>query len=154
MNTIFMNFENSKTSEPYLLILKLTDKLDLRRGGKSIALGNLSIYYTWKNIKSSYNYNKFKVSAPTWNDKFELTNDSYSVVDIQDYFEYILKKHGEIMDNPSVKIYVNKMENRITFKIKTEYYLELLIPETMKMLGSTKNRITKDKYCENVSCLF
>ena len=149
-----MNFENSKTSEPYLLILKLTDKLDLRRGGKSIALGNLSIYYTWKNIKSSYNYNKFKVSAPTWNDKFELTNDSYSVVDIQDYFEYILKKHGEIMDNPSVKIYVNKMENRITFKIKTEYYLELLIPETMKMLGSTKNRITKDKYCENVSCLF
>ena len=75
-------------------------------------------------------------------------------MDIQDYFEYILKKHGEIMDNPSVKIYVNKMENRITFKIKTEYYLELLIPETMKMLGSTKNRITKDKYCENVSCLF
>ena len=149
-----MNFENSKTSEPYLLILKLTDKLDLRRGGKSIALGNLSIYYTWKNIKSSYNYNKFKVSALTWNDKFELTNDSYSVVDIQDYFEYILKKHGEIMDNPSVKIYVNKMENRITFKIKTEYYLELLIPETMKVLGSTKNRITKDKYCENVSCLF
>ena len=88
MDTIFMNSENSKTSEPYVLILKLTDKLDLRRGEKSIALSNLSIYYTWKNIKKSYN-NKFKISAPTWNDKSELLNDSYSVSDIQDYCEYI-----------------------------------------------------------------
>ena len=72
MNTIFMNSENSKTFEPLVLIFKLTDKLDLRRGEKIIALSNLSIYYTWKNIKSSYNNNKFKVSAPTWNDKFDL----------------------------------------------------------------------------------
>ena len=71
-----MNSENSKTSEPHILILKLTDKLDLRRGEKSIALSNLSIYYTWKNIKSSYNNNKFKISAPTLNDKFELTDRS------------------------------------------------------------------------------
>ena len=92
MDTIFMNFEYSKTSEPHVLILKLTDKLDLRRGEKSIALSNLSIYYTWKNIRSSYNNNKFKISAPTWNDKFELPDGSYSVSDIQDYFEYILKK--------------------------------------------------------------
>ena len=118
MDTIFMNSENSKTSKPHVLILKLTNKLDLRIGEKIIALSNLSIYYTWKNIKSSYNNNKFKISAPTWNDKFELPDGSYSVSDIQDYFEYILKKHGENTDKPSVQIYVNKIENRITFKIK------------------------------------
>ena len=113
MDTIFMNSENSKTSEPHVLILKLTDKLDLRRGEKIIALSNLSIYYTWKNIKSSYNNNKFKISAPTWNDKFELPDGSYSVSDIQDCFKYILKPHTENSDNPSVKI-----GNRITFRIK------------------------------------
>ena len=150
MDTIFMNSENSKTSEPHVLILKLTDKLDLRRGEKIIALSNLSIYYTWKNIKSLYNNNKFKISAPTWNDEFELPDGSYSVSDIQDYFEYILKKHGENIDKPSVKIYVNKMENRITFKIKNAYSIELLTPETMKLLGSTENKITKDKNGENV----
>ena len=90
MNTIFMNSENSKTSKPHVLILKLTDKLDLRRGEKIIALSNLSIYYTWKNIKSSYNNNKFKISAPTWNDEFELPDGPYFLSDIQDYFEYIL----------------------------------------------------------------
>ena len=84
-----MKSENSKTSEPHLLILKLTDKLYLRRGEKSVALWSLTIYYTWKNIKSSYNNNKFKISAPTWNDKFELPDGSYSASDIQDYFEYI-----------------------------------------------------------------
>ena len=105
-----MNPENSKTSEPRVLIPKLTDKLDLRRGEKIIALSNLSIYYTWKNIKSSYNNNKFKISAPTWNDKFELPDRSYSVSDIQDYYcEYILKTHGEKIDKPSVKIYLNKI---------------------------------------------
>ena len=95
---------------------------------------NLSIYYTWKDIKSSYKNNKFKISAPTWNDEFELPNGSYSVSDTQDYFEYILKKHGENIDNPPVKIYTNKIETRITFKIKTGYYLELLTPETVKLL--------------------
>ena len=91
MDTIFMNSKKSKTSKPHILILKLTDKLDLRRGEKSIALSNLSIYYTWKNIKNSYNNNKFKISAPTRNDKFELPDGSYSVSDIQDLFGYILK---------------------------------------------------------------
>ena len=84
-----MNSENSKTSELHVLILKLTDELDLRRGAKIIALSNLSIYYTWKNIKNPYNNNKFKISAPTWNDKFELPDGSYSISNIQDYFEYI-----------------------------------------------------------------
>ena len=118
-----MNSENSKTSEANALILKLTNELDLRRDEKSIALSSLNIYYTWKNIKSSYNNNKFKISAPTWNDKFELPDESYSVSYIQDYFEYILKKHGENVDKPPVQIYVNKTENRITFKIKNRYAL-------------------------------
>ena len=84
------------------------------------------------------------------NDKFELPDGSNSVSDIQDYFEYILKKHGENTDKPSVQIYVNKIENRVTFKIKNGYSLELLTPETMKLLGSTENKITKDKNGENV----
>ena len=84
MDTIFMNSEDSKTFEPHVLIFKLTDKLDLRVGKKSIALSNLSIYYTWKNIKNSYNNNKSKISAPTWNDKFELPGGPYSVSNIQD----------------------------------------------------------------------
>ena len=145
-----MNSENSKTSKPHVLILKLTSKLNLRLGEKVIALSNLSIYYTWRNIKSSYNNNKFKTSAPTWNDEFELPDGSYSVSDIQDYFEYILEKHGEDIDEPSVQIYVNKIENRITFKIKDGYSLELLTPETMKLLESTKDKITEDKNGENV----
>ena len=119
-----MNSENSKTSKPHVLKLKLTNKLDLRLGEKIIALSNLSIYYTWKNIKISYNNNKSKISAPTWNDKFELPDGSYSVSDIQDYFEYILEKHGENIDEPSVQIYVNKIQNRITLKIKKGYSLD------------------------------
>ena len=87
----------------------------MRRGENRIALTNLSIYYIWKNIKSSYNNNKFKISAPTWNNKFELPDGSYSVLDIQDYFEYILKKSGENIDNPSVKIYVNKIDTVLNF---------------------------------------
>ena len=121
----------------------------MKKGEKIIALSSLSIYYTWKNIKSSYNNNKFKISAPTLNDKFELPDGSYSVSDIQHYFEYILKKHGENIDKPSVLIYVNKFENRVTFKIKNGNTLELLTPETMKLLGSTKNKI-KDKNGKNV----
>ena len=150
MDTIFMNSENSKTSELHVLVLKLTDKLNLRTGEKITALSNLSIYYIWKHIKSSYSNNKFKISVPTWNDKFELPDGSYFISNIQDYFEYILKKHGENIDKPSVQIYVNKIENRVTFKIKNGYSLELLTPETMKLLGSTENKITKDKNGENV----
>ena len=137
----------------HLSIIKLTNKLDLRIGEKVIALSNLSIHYTRKNIKRSYNNNTFKISALTWNDKFELPDGSYSASNIQDYFEYILEKHEEDIDEPSVQIYVNEIENRITFKIKNGYSLELLTPETMKLLGSTENKITKDKSSENVSHL-
>ena len=154
MDIIFKNSENSKTSEPHVVTLKLTDKLDLRKGENRIALSNLSIYYTCKNIKELCNNNKFKISAPTWNDKFELPDGSYSVSDIQNYFEYILKKHEENTDKPSVWIYVNKIENGITFKIKTGYSLELLTQETMKLLGSTENKITNDKNGENLLLKF
>ena len=119
MDTIFMNSENSKTSKPHVLILKLTDTLDLRSDEMSVGLSKLSIYYTWKNIKSSCNNGKFKISTPKLYDTFELPDGSYAVSDIQDYFEYILKYHGEYTDNPSVRMYVNKIGNRITFKIKT-----------------------------------
>ena len=111
MDTIFMNSENGKSSEPHVLILKLTDKLDLGRREKSIASSNLSIYYTWENIKISYNNNKFKILDPTWHDKFELPVRLDSVSDVQDYFEYILKKHGENINNPSIKIEQNYIQN-------------------------------------------
>ena len=116
-----MNSDISKASKPHILKLKLTSKLDLRIGEKVIALSNLSIYYTWKNIKSTYNDNKFKISASTWNEEFKLPDGSYPVSDIQDYFEYILKMHGENTNNPSIQVYVYKIENRITFKIKNGY---------------------------------
>ena len=99
MDTIFMSSENSKTSKQNVLILKLTDKLNLRNREKVISLSNFSIYYTWKNIKSSYGNNKFKISSPTWNDKFELPDGSYSVSDIQDYFDYIMKSMRKILIN-------------------------------------------------------
>ena len=130
MDTIFVNSDNSKASKPHILKLKLTSKLDLRLGEKVIALSNLSICYTWKNKKSSYNNNKFKISAPTWNEEFKLPDGSYSVSNIQDYFDYTLKKHGKNTNKPSIQIYVNKIENSITFKIKNGYSLELLTKET------------------------
>ena len=125
---------------PHRLKLNLSDKINLKRSNKYVALSNLSIYYTWKkNIKKSYKNNQFKISGQTWNETFELTDGLYSVSDIQDYFEYIMKKHDTFTDNPP------------TFRIKKGYYyLELLTPETMKLLGSTKSKITKCENSENV----
>ena len=98
-----------------------------------------------ENIKSGYNNNEFKINAPTWNDEFNLPNGSYYVSDIQDYFEYIIKKHETIADNPPIQIYVNKIKNRTAFKIKAGYKLELLTEETMQLLDSSKNVIDKNK---------
>ena len=138
-----MNSENIRTSEYHVLLLKLVDKSDLGRDQKSVAaLSNLSIYYTWRNIKSSYKNNKFKISPPTWSDGFELPDGSYSV----HYFEYILKKHSESVDDSPIEIFVSKNENRITFEIKNGYYLELLTPETMKLLGSTGSKVLSAKF--------
>ena len=117
---------------------------------KTLALANLSIYYTWKNIKSEYNNNKFKISAPTWNGTFDLPDGSCSITDIQDYFEFIIKKYETLTENLPIQIYPNKVKNRIVFKIKTGYKLELLTPETMKLLGSIKKDADKDKDGENV----
>ena len=106
-----------------------------------MALTNLSIYYTWKNIKSEYNNNKFKISVPTWNDTFDLPHSSYTIADIQDYFEFIIKKHATLTKNHPIEIYPNKIKNGIVFKIKTGYKLELLTPETMRLLASTKKKM-------------
>ena len=140
-----MNTQNSKTNEPHGFRLSLADRLNLKNPNKNIALGNLSIYYTWKNIKSAYKSNKFKISPPTWNDFFDLLDNSYSIANIQDYFEIIIKKNETLTENPTVQIYPNKTKNRIVFNIKTGYKLELLSPETMKLLGSTKKMLTKIK---------
>ena len=115
-----------------------------------MALANLIIYYTWKNIKSIYNNNKFKISAPTWNDTFDLPDGSYNIPAIQNYIEYVIKKHEPIADTAPILIYANKISNTIVFKIKTGYKLELLSKETMKLLGSTSNIIDADKNSENV----
>ena len=128
----------------------LTDKLNLKDPKKNMALANLSIYYTWKNIKSEYKNNKFKISAPTWNDTYDLLDVSYSIADIQDYFEFIIKKYEILTENPPVQIYVNKIKHRIVFKIKIGYKLELLTLEIMKLLGSAKKDVDKDKNGENV----
>ena len=135
-----MNTENSKTNEPHKFRLSLSGKLNLKSPNKNIALVNLSIYYTWKNIKSAYNNNKFKISAPTWNDTSDLPDGSNSIVDI----------HETLTENLPIEIYPNKIKNRIVFKIKTGYKLELLTPETMILLGSTKKDVDANKNRENV----
>ena len=136
-----MNTKNVKTNESHRLRLSLADKLNLKNPNKNMALANLSIYYTWKNIKSACNNNTFKISAPTWNDTFHLPDGSYSIAEIQDYFEFIIRKYETLTENPPVLIYPNKIKNRIVFKVKTGHKLELLSSETMKLLGSTEEDV-------------
>ena len=150
METFFMNTENSKTNESHRLKYDLIDKLGLKNPNKNIALGTSSIYYIWKNVKSTYNNNKFKISAPTWNETFDLPDGSYNIPKIQDYIEYIIKKHETIGETAPILIYANTINNRIVFKIKTGYKFELLSKETTKLLGSTKDIIASDKNSENV----
>ena len=145
METVFMNTEISKTNKSHRFKLDLADWLNLKNSKKNMV--NLSLYYTWKNIKSEYNNNK--IFGPTWNETFDLTG-SYSISDIHDYFEFIIKKHETLTENPSIQIYPNKIKNKIVFKIKTGYKLELLTLETMKLLGSTKKVVDKIKNRENV----
>ena len=150
METFFMNTKNSKTIESHRFKYDLIDKLDLKNPNKNMPLGNLSIYYTWKTVKSTYNNNKFKISTPTWNGTFDLSDGSYNITEIQDYIEYITKKHETIGENAPILIYANNITNRIIFKIKTGYKLELLSKEIRKLLGSTKDIIDADKNSENV----
>ena len=129
-----MNTKNSKNNESHRFKYDLIDKLDFKNPNKNMALANLSIYYTWKNVKSIYNNSKFKISAPTWNETFDLPVGSYNIPAIQNYFEYILKKHETIADTEPILIYANYIINRIVFNIKTGYKLGLLSEETMELL--------------------
>ena len=117
-----MNTANSKTKHSNKFVYNFTDKLNLKNPNKNIALANLSIYYTWKNVKSDYNNNKFKISAPTWNDTFDVPDGSYSIATLQNYFEYIIKN----------------------------IIVELLLKETMRLLGSLTDTIDGDKNSELV----
>ena len=151
METIFTNTENSKTNDSNKFIYQFTNKLSLKiPNNKNIWLFNLSICYRWKNIKSQYHNKKFKISTPTWNDEFDFPDHSSSISDIQDYFEFILKKQKTLTENPPTQIYPNKTKTELLFKIKTGYKLDLLFPETMKLLGSGKKDVDKDKKGEDV----
>ena len=126
MEIFVMNSKNSKTNESYKFKYDLIDKLDLKNPNKNMASANLNIYYTWKNVKSTYNNNKFKISAPTWNETFDLPDGSHNISEIQDYIEYIIKKHETIGGNARILIDANTINNRIVFKIKSGHKLELL----------------------------
>ena len=113
-----MSTENSKTNEPHKFVLSLSRRLDFRSSDKHVALQNLSIYYTWKNIKKLHKNNKLKMIAPTWIDEYGLPDGSYSVSDTQDYIEFILNKHDNLTAIPPIHVYVNRINNRLVFKIK------------------------------------
>ena len=121
-----MNSKNRKKSESHRFELDLTDKLNLKHPKKNMALAKLSIYYTGKIIKSEYSNNKFKISASTQNDTFDLPDGSYSIAYVQDYFEFIIKKHETLTENPPVQIYPNKIKNRIVFKIKNRLQIRIV----------------------------
>ena len=151
MDTIFINTENDKTNEPHRFRLYFTNKLDLKRN-KPISLANLSIYYTWENIKSKYNNDKFKIPSPTWSDTLDLPDGSYGISNIQYYFLKMIQKHESTIkynEESPILIYPNKVKNRIVFKIKTWYKLELLTKETQKLLGDG-SLIDKDKSSNSV----
>ena len=149
METIFMNMENNKMNESHKSVPDLSQRLDFRGSNKHAALQNLLIHYTWKNIRKQYKNNKLKIIAPTWNDKFELPDGYYSVSDMQDHIEYIIKKHETSTKAPPIHVYINRINHRLVFKIRHGYKLELQMPETMKLFGSTK-LIDKTRNGENV----
>ena len=97
MDTILINTENGKTNEPHIFRLHFTNKLDLRRN-KTISSANLSICYTWENIKLEYNNSKFKISCPTWSETFDLPDGSYEISDIQEYFLKMIQEHEKTID--------------------------------------------------------
>ena len=150
METSFISSKNSKTNEPNSFKYDLIDKLDLKNPNKNMALANLSIYYTWKNVKSIYNNNKFKILAPTWNETFDLPDGSYNISEIQDYIEYIIKKHETISENAPILIYANTINNRIVFKIKSGYKLELLSKEYDRIMEETQEIIIPPEKREQI----
>ena len=128
MEIIFLNTENSKTNEPHKFILHLFRRLELKGLDKYFALQNLSIYYAWKNIRKQCKITKLKIIAPIWNDELELLDGSYSASDIQYCIEHIMKKHETLTTIPPIHVYINRINNRLLFKIKDGSKLELQKP--------------------------
>ena len=126
IETFFMNIKNSKTNVSHRFKYDLIDKLDLKNPNKNMALGSLSIYYTWKDVNSTYNNNKLKISAPNWNETFDLPDGSYNIPTLQNYLEYIIKKLETVAETSPILIYANNITNRIVFKIKTGYKLIII----------------------------
>ena len=145
-----MNSEIIKTSDPHRRLLDLSNKINLKSKDKYVALSNLSICYTWKNIKKSYINNNFKTSTPRGMKSLNYLMDHILHQVFRIIFKISLKKYETITDNISIMTYINKIENRITFEATTGYHLELLTPETMELLERTKSKITKDKSGKNV----
>ena len=139
METIFINTENTKATEPHNFVLKLSLRLDRRSLNKHVPFQNLYIDDILKNIRQHYKNNKLKIIAATWNDEFGLSDVSCSVSDIQVYNDYIIKKHEILPTNPPIHIYINRINNRRMFKIKDGQKLELKTPETMKLLEAQTN---------------
>ena len=134
MSNIFMSTENSKTSDPNKFRLYFIDKIDLR-GNKKIALSDLSIHYTWYNIKEEYNNNEFRLSGPVWSKYFNKPDGSCEIHQIQTYFlDEVIKKHESDVKSP-ILIYANRISNRVTFRIKADHKLELLTNEAIRLLG-------------------
>ena len=119
--------KNSKINEPHKFVLNLSQRLDLRSSEKHVTLQNISIFYTWKNIRKQHKNNKLKIIAATWDDEFELPDGTYSVSDIQNYIDYIIKKHETLTIILPIYVYINIINNRLVFKIKHGYKLELKI---------------------------
>ena len=141
MDTIFMTSKNSATSDSHRFRLNLQNKRNLKLPHRHIALANLSIYYTWKNVTKKMNNGKFKITAPSWSKEFELPEGSYSIGDIDAYFKYIVEKHTKYHEG-DIEIYANKTKNRVTFKMADRVTLELMSPETQKFLVVSKRVLT------------
>ena len=140
-----MNTEKGKTNEAHKIVLNLSPKLEIRNTNKHAALQNLPIHYIWKNIRKQYKKNKRKIIAPTWNDEFKLPGGSYSVSDILDYIEFIIKTHETLIRTPPIHVYINRINNKLVPKIKDGYNLELQTTKTMKLFASTKKVTDKSK---------
>ena len=153
MEKIFINKENSKTIESHKFVLHLSQRLDSKNTNKHVALQNLSIYDTWKNLKQHYKNDKIKITAPTWNDEFELPAGSYLVSGIQDYISHIIKKHETLTANPLIHFYIHEINNRLVSKIIDIYKVESQTLETVKLLGSTEKTIDKRQNGENIPSL-
>ena len=139
METIFMDTENSKTNEPHKFVYNVSQRLDLRSLDSNVAAQSLSIYYTWKNVRTINLEKKLQLGMMNSNCQMVLI-----VSHIQDYIEFIIKKHEILTTIPPIHVYINRINNRLVFKIKDGYKLELEIPGTMKLFGS-KKKILKDK---------